>query len=158
VFAGDYSSAAQMIPTTLTNVTITNNSATGPGAITGGLQQVAGTITGSLVAGNTDPGGNAPDCYGGPTSGGGNLIGDIGAIETCSFTGPNDLVGAHGSPIVPNVGTLVDNGGPTRTIALNPGSPAINRGGTCPDTDQRGFFRPPAAPCDAGAFEVGAPS
>src|SRR5262249_7194019 len=71
---------------------------------------------------------------------------------------PNDLVGAHGSPIVPNVGTLVDNGGPTRTIALNPGSPAINRGGTCPDTDQRGFFRPPAAPCDAGAFEVGAPS
>ena len=48
------------------------------------------------------------------------------------------------------------NGGLTRTHAPNPGSPAINRGGTCPATDQTGLFRYIAAPCDAGSVEIGA--
>jgi predicted outer membrane repeat protein len=63
---------------------------------------------------------------------------------------------------------LEDNGGPTPTIALLPGSPAINAIaiGDCVDqdnqpvkTDQRGFGRPdPADPghCDIGAYEFGA--
>jgi hypothetical protein len=55
---------------------------------------------------------------------------------------------------------LADNGGPTKTHALFPGSSAIDAGGDgCPDTDQRGVSRPqdgnddgvPA--CDAGAYE-----
>ena len=65
---------------------------------------------------------------------------------------------------------LSDNGGPTSTIALLPGSPAIDQGkrdavpGLGSDTDQRGFPRPsdhlliPDAPggdgSDVGAFEV----
>jgi len=63
---------------------------------------------------------------------------------------------------------LENNGGPTPTIALLPGSPAINAIaiGDCVDqnnqrvtTDQRGFGRPaPADPshCDTGAYEFGA--
>jgi hypothetical protein len=85
------------------------------------------------------------------------VLGSSGTLEDeCGFGPPADLIGTVAEPVNPNLGTLVDNGGPTRTQAPNPGSPAIDRGGTCPETDQRGFFRAPAAPCDAGAVEVGA--
>lgn len=49
---------------------------------------------------------------------------------------------------------LADNGGATHTMALAPGSPAIDAGvGECPTTDQRGTPRPQGAGCDIGAFE-----
>lgn len=157
IFAGDSGNNAL---TTLTNVTITGNQALSPGgSITGGLQIVRGTMTGNIIAGNTDPVNLFPDCdqLGTVTSGGGNLIGDPGELSSnCNFAAPNDLVGTHAAPINPNLGTLVDNGGLTKTQVPNSGSPAINRGGTCPATDQRGFLRGPVAPCDAGAVEVGA--
>jgi len=44
-----------------------------------------------------------------------------------------------------------DNGGFTRTLALPPGSPAIDAASGCPATDQRGY--PRGAVCDIGAFE-----
>nr|WP_298146845.1 CSLREA domain-containing protein [uncultured Pseudomonas sp.] len=57
-----------------------------------------------------------------------------------------------------------DNGGPTKTYALLPGSPALDAGiGDCHDHDQRGFPRPVdgdgdgVAICDLGAFELGTP-
>jgi LPXTG-site transpeptidase (sortase) family protein len=52
---------------------------------------------------------------------------------------------------------LQDNGGPTETLALQAGSPAINTGDgwLCTATDQRGVARAPYAPCDIGAFESG---
>ena len=44
-------------------------------------------------------------------------------------------------------------GGPTNTLQLLPGSPAIGQGDPAgPPTDQRGVFRSPAAP-SIGAFE-----
>ncbi len=50
---------------------------------------------------------------------------------------------------------LADNGGPTPTHALLPGSSALDAAGGCGlATDQRGFFRDAA--CDSGAFEFGA--
>ncbi len=157
VFAGDNGNHPVA---KLTNVTITDNHAFNPGgSVTGGLQIAAGTMKGVLIAGNTDPFGLFPDCddVGSVTSGGGNLLGDPGSIPACNFLSePNDLVGTHAAPINPNLGNLLDNGGPTRTRVPNPGSPAINRGGSCPATDQRGLLRAPAAPCDAGAVEVGA--
>jgi hypothetical protein len=164
VFAGD---GGHPVPATLSFNTITANQALNPGgSLTGGIEMFSGTMTGNIVAGNTDPFDASPDCYGFPTSGGRNVIGDPGDTEGCDFTGlnagPNDLVGMDvdnvndGATVNANLGALVNNGGPTPTRALNPGSPAINRGGTCPATDQRGFFRAPAAPCDSGAFEVGA--
>ncbi len=55
----------------------------------------------------------------------------------------------------PKLGPLADNGGPTLTMALLPGSPAIDAGNTslAPATDQRGFPRPTGLAADIGAFE-----
>src|ERR1035441_1277498 len=57
----------------------------------------------------------------------------------------------------PKLGPLADNGGPTLTMALLPGSPAIDAGNTslAPATDQRGFPRPAGLAADLGAFEYG---
>jgi predicted outer membrane repeat protein len=69
-----------------------------------------------------------------------------------------------------DLGSLAENGGPTETVALGAGSPAIGmipepasvtlNGASvalCPVTDQRGYSRPGAgaSSCDAGAFETG---
>ena len=53
----------------------------------------------------------------------------------------------------PGLGSLSENGGPTSTQALGPGSPAINAGdgSKCPVDDQRHFVRPPGR-CDIGAL------
>jgi hypothetical protein len=60
----------------------------------------------------------------------------------------------------PMLGTLASNGGPTMTLALNPGSAAIDTAaGACPASDQRGVARPRdgagngSAICDVGAYE-----
>ena len=53
------------------------------------------------------------------------------------------------------LGPLSDNGGPTQTFALLPGSPAINAGddATARARDQRGYVRNGTS--DIGAYEVG---
>jgi hypothetical protein len=53
------------------------------------------------------------------------------------------------------LGQLADNGGPVPTIALLPGSPALNAGNaaTCASVDARGTPRPQGADCDLGAYE-----
>jgi hypothetical protein len=60
----------------------------------------------------------------------------------------------------PMLGSLADNGGPTMTHALLPGSPAIDAAdpAMCPSADQRGAPRvdgdgDSVAACDIGAFE-----
>ena len=55
----------------------------------------------------------------------------------------------------PLLAPLADNGGPTQTMALLTGSPAIDQGNplTCPAVDQRGYLR--SGPCDIGAYEAG---
>jgi hypothetical protein len=54
------------------------------------------------------------------------------------------------------LGPLADNGGPTKTMALLPGSPPIDAGVAAPDvtTVQRGIPRPQGRAPDIGAFEV----
>jgi hypothetical protein len=58
----------------------------------------------------------------------------------------------------PMLGPLADNGGPTQTIALQPGSPAIDSGDNtdAPEFDQRGpgFPRIVNGAIDIGSFEV----
>lgn len=61
----------------------------------------------------------------------------------------------------PLLDALADNGGPTQTMALLPGSPAIDAGDdvTCADApvdglDQRGVARPQGPHCDIGAYEA----
>src|SRR5262249_51643875 len=84
-----------------------------------------------------------------------NLIGNGSRGSGYAAT---DLVGTAASPIEPKLGPLQDNGGPTWTMALLPGSPAIDAGDNsdAPDYDQRspGFFRIVGGTIDIGAFEV----
>ena len=75
-----------------------------------------------------------------------------------------DQVGKVESPIDAKLSPLQDNGGPTPTIALLPGSPALGTG-ACSDAngdplpvDQRGYPRPQVTGCDIGAFENQAPT
>ena len=132
----------------IVNVTVSDNMATEEG---GGLfrDEAFGAIefVNSIVAGNWAPVG--PDCSWNVLSGGHSVLGD----ETgCGYVqGVNDLVGVD-----PMLGPLRDNGGPTFTHALLPGSPAIDAadGSAAPSTDQRGVIRPQAEACDIGAFEV----
>ena len=99
---------------------------------------------------NTIVANSAPDddCAGNlVTSNGSNIDSD----GTCSLVAAGDLPNTN-----PQLGPLADNGGPTQTLALLAGSPAIDAGsGDCPPpaTDQRGVTRPQGAACDIGAYE-----
>ncbi|NLM72391.1 MAG: hypothetical protein GX181_10605 [Synergistaceae bacterium] len=55
----------------------------------------------------------------------------------------------------PKLGELADNIGPTKTMALLAGSPAIDAGTSegAPATDQRGVKRPQGSGIDIGAYE-----
>jgi hypothetical protein len=92
-----------------------------------------------------------PDCDGTGVSDGFNLIGNPAG---CTIPPqPTDQNSA-----TPKLGGLTNNGGPTQTIALLTGSPALNKvpKSTCQaivKKDQRGVARPQGAKCDEGAFE-----
>jgi CSLREA domain-containing protein len=136
----------------LTATTVTANEA---GASAGGLFRSAGsaTLRSTILAGNSAPTG--PDCLNGLSSNGGNLVQQSGG---CTFAPqPGDLAGVD-----PQLGPLADNGGPSRTHALAPTSPAVDVLGPalCEPQDQRGVSRPIAQTpetvlCDIGAFELG---
>ncbi|MGH2684876.1 MAG: choice-of-anchor Q domain-containing protein [Actinomycetota bacterium] len=140
---------------TLNNVTLTGNTAdadnAGDPGDGGGIYRGSGSLTirNSIIAGNADLSGQAPDCGQDSgdafTSGGHNLIGNT---TGCTFTpGSGDLLNVD-----PHLGPLSDNGGFTQTHALLPSSPAIDAAG--PDaapTDQRGAPRPDP---DIGAYEL----
>jgi hypothetical protein len=136
-------------PTFLNNVTIADNIAgdQGGGLINDGRVQ----FSNSIIAGNTATN-SGPDCFdnnaGNMSSGGPNLIQDQ---TDCVFSGPAALSGD------PLLGSLANNGGPTQTLALLAGSPALDTGddATCESADQRGTVRPQGTNCDLGAFEAG---
>ena len=106
-----------------------------------------------------------PDVAGGFTSQNFNLISN-GDDSNGFVNGTNaDQVGSAAMPIDPLLGSLQMNGGPTPTLALLPGSPAIDQGKSFGmRIDQRGRNRPynnPHIPnasggngCDIGAYEV----
>jgi hypothetical protein len=135
---------------TLTNATISANTAEGePSASGGGDAYLGGANTkveNTLVSGGVSSAGKE-NCTGVPTSLGHNLD----SLDQCNFHAAGDLIRTD-----PLLGSLQDNGGPTRTLALSAGSPAIDAGGNegCPTTDQRGVRRPQGSACDIGAFEV----
>jgi CSLREA domain-containing protein len=154
----------------VTNSTISgNNSGGGSG---GGLDNEVGTVNvkSSIIALNTTTG-TGPDVMGNFVSAGFNLIGKRDG--SAGFTEATDQTGTIAAPLNPMLDPagLQNNGGPTKTIALLFGSPAIDRGtsngltGTL-TTDQRGAgfprtFNDPAIPnanggdgTDIGAFEV----
>lgn len=130
--------------TTLTHVTVAFNRAAGIG---GGVNGDGGTITAgnSIIASNQAT--TSPNCDGVITDQGGNI--EFGA-SSC----PAGFLRAD-----PRLGPLANNGGPTQTIALQPGSAAIHHVRTCVlSRDQRGAARPVGSACDSGAYEVAPPS
>lgn len=141
----------------LSAVTIAHNQAGNSGAgvfIDGNLGNSPLNIITSLVADNTLLGGGNVNFLGSyvMTSFGFNLDTD----GSCAFAAPGDQ-----SVVPANIGPLQNNGGPTPTHELLPGSLAIDHG-ACFDlagnpilTDQRGVPRTGA--CDVGAFEAPGP-
>jgi CSLREA domain-containing protein len=127
----------------LTNSTLTGNSA---GRSGNGIfkRNAKATFTNTIVFNN---GTATLTCNGAVKSLGNNITDDT----SCGFTEPTDLVVADAM-----LGPLQDNGGPTETHDLLPGSPAIDAGSVdCPPpaTDQRGVARPQGTACDIGAVE-----
>ncbi|HEY3027401.1 MAG TPA: right-handed parallel beta-helix repeat-containing protein [Pyrinomonadaceae bacterium] len=160
---------------TITNSTVTGNTAGsggGGGIYNGGSGIYNGgtlNVRSSIIAKNTATTG--PDVSGALTSQDFNLIGNR-KDATISPLQLSDRIGTPASPVDPLFETdasgkplLKDNGGPTKTIALLAGSPAINSGDSSgSSTDQRGFTRPVGQPglwsgdgSDKGAFEVQLP-
>lgn len=143
---------------TLVNSTVTGNQA----SLGGGFKDVHGNgantfrMTNSILAGNSAH--NGPDCDGPLRSLGYTLVGQL-TLHCFYVAATGDLVAIN-----PQLGPLQDNGGPTLTHALLPGSPAIDAAGSagCPPIDQRGGSRPldgngsGSAECDMGAYEYGA--
>ena len=163
----------------ITNNTISGNKGTGIGSFRNVIRVTNSTIFGNqgvgisnsestiqlkntIVAGNSE--GIYPDIYGynSVTDLGNNLIGTGAAFNAGfpdnSFTnGVNgSIVGTLANPIDPLLGPLANNGGPTQTHALLPGSPAIDAANpnSFPSTDQRGVPRPQGAGPDIGAYEL----
>lgn len=160
----DYSTQALMGKAKLNGVTIAGNVASsGTGAGGGGVASkrlATLKIANSIIAGNRDAGSQAPDCRGSLLSAGYNLIQNAGG---CKIKGTQTGIITGKDP---KLGPLADNGGSTQTMALLPGSPAIDAGnpakpgsggGACEVTDQRGRPRGAngagKAVCDLGAFE-----
>jgi len=135
---------------TISNSTISGNRASAGGGIS---NSGTATLQNSILLNSTFFGG---DCNGSITSDGYNLSGD----NSCNLSGPGD----HNNTD-PLLGFLQNNGGPTDTMALLNGSPAIDSGNPsgCTDghghllkTDQRGMPRPDkedSGSCDRGAYE-----
>jgi predicted outer membrane repeat protein len=140
----------------LDNSTLSGNAA-GASSIGGGLfneddDGATLTVANTIIARNSAPDG--PDVFGTLSSRGynviGNLQGNTGAIW-------NDLTNVD-----PLLGPLQDNGGPTATMALLPGSVAIDHGDPAFDpnafvppmtTDQRSSLRVDGGRLDIGAYE-----
>jgi hypothetical protein len=174
---------------TLDRATLTGNTASGDGTpkggaiLAGGFTGSALTVTSSTITGNTaplyanvqigtantfikntivsNPLGGGTNCN---TTNSGSQGFNIDDGMSCGFTQPGDEPGTD--PMLDP--TLAGNGGPTQTLALLTGSPAIDRGLSSGETvDQRGLSRPsdfasiPNAAggdgTDVGAFEVQAP-
>lgn len=125
------------------NATVTNSTISGNRAfVGGGVRVFYGTLTleRSIVSGNS-----AYDSYSGPEIelyyGNGtvnidqySLVGHDGVLGTRFFT-PSGSNTVPSQPLAAILAPLADNGGPTLTHALVPGSPAINAAPSDPATD-----------------------
>jgi hypothetical protein len=155
--------SASALPITLTNVTLTANRSdtSGTGRAGGGLVADMAVLHNTLIAGNfRGASGTTLDDVSSNLDPGGdnNLIGDGTGMTGLVDGVHGNQVGTADNPIDPMLGPLQDNGGPTLTHALLPGSPAIDAGNNAyaTDFDQRGpgFSRIVDGIIDIGAFEV----
>jgi hypothetical protein len=155
--AGGYGGGVSGTSVAVTSSTIAYNSAATGGGIKGNSS--FSTIRDTIVAKNTAST-SGPDLSGPFNSQGYNLIGNTAGTSISGST-TEDIINVD-----PLLDVLQDNGGPTPTIALLPGSPAIDQGASFGVifSDQRGVNRPLDFPnianavggngSDIGAFEA----
>ena len=129
---------------TVTNSTFWHNTASFGGSLDndGGTLDVQATIVADSTSGSIVPTPNPPTSATTSTT-----------TARCGFTGGTGDLSDTPSGLDPS--GLQANGGPTKTIALEPGSAAIDAvadGSLCPATDQRGSNR--GVPCDIGAYDT----
>jgi hypothetical protein len=141
---------------TLSQTTLSGNSSTSAAGGGGIFNHSGFTSLESTIVANSPSGG---DCAGTMTSNGHNLADD----NSCGLTAQGDQPGTE-----PLLRALDDYGGPTKTFALRPSSPAVDAGfADGITTDQRGRSRIvnyPGVPMaiggdnsDIGAFELQRP-
>ena len=162
---------------TLINSTLTGN--------TGGIYSYFGTttVTNCTVADNTSSGsGGGVYSHGGTINLNNSIVADNGGSSQCARFNSSPIINAQNSLIGDNLtcvnGTnvnnltgdpmlsaLADNGGPTQTMALQPGSSAINAGGNALAVDKdgnplmydqrgSGYDRIAVSNVDMGAYEL----
>jgi hypothetical protein len=144
--------------TTLTNCTLSLNAA----ALGGGIYVKSPGIlnlTNTIVAGNTARSSVGPDIFGAVATADHNLVGDATGSSGIVNGVNGNIVGGNGNPVIDaRLGPLQNNGGPTQTMALLAGSPAIGHADNskAPAKDQRGLPRIDEAGelTDIGAFEL----
>lgn len=164
IYAGIYTYGADF-----THATISNNSAHSGGGLFAD-SRVELTLDHSIVAGNSASHAG-PDVrrYAGAISLNYTLVGDNSGTSLLpapvgSPDANGNLIGTATVPINPQLAPLANNGGPTMTHALLPGSPARDAGdptalaaiADVPQFDQRGapFTRVAGGRIDMGAFET----
>jgi hypothetical protein len=142
---------------TLLNSTVANNQTAGAGGgLWVGATRTQVRLANTIVAGNTAA--TAGPDVSGPflSTSAYNLIGDGSGASGLTDGVNGNQVGTAASPLDPRLGPLQDNGGPTWTMALLPGSPALNAGD--PDqlgvADQRGVVR--SGGVNIGAYQASA--
>ncbi len=133
----------------VSNSTIAGNATMNPNTNGGGLDNLSGGVAmifDTIVATNTATG-SGPDVSGVVTSSGHNLIGNS--------SGGSGFVASDLLNLNPLLAALGNYGGPTASMTLLPGSPAIDAGDNtnAPATDQRGFSRIVNHTIDIGADE-----
>jgi hypothetical protein len=137
----------------LFNCTISGNSAHENG---GGIDSSEASVTlGNTIVAKNTASGAGPDATGIVNSLGNNLV---GATDGSTGWVGSDLTGTSAQPLNPLLAPLWNYGGPTQTMALLPGSLAINSGNnslipTGIIKDQRGLPRVVGNVVDIGAFE-----
>lgn len=135
-------------PTLLRNVTLNGNVAPSSASIYNVRTTV--TLANSILASPSGSGNCGAEGTATPfTSSGYNVSSD----GSCALAGAGDQ-----SSVDPLLGALADNEQGMLTHLPQAGSPAIDLipQANCPDHDQRGYARPAGGACDAGALEVGA--
>lgn len=154
----------------LANSTVSGNSADNGGGIRNSGLLTLVNVTISRNTAQADMGGGLLNMGMGTLNYSNTIIADSPNGDDCRSEGLiatriQNLVesGVCGQDIMadPRLAPLQDNGGPTWTQALLPGSPAVDSAdaGVCTappidNLDQRGRARPQGSACDLGAFEV----
>ena len=131
----------------------TRGSCFGTTGTTGPAGLTAGTGAAADSSGNI----RSVNCLFASGSGGSNFFGSVVDLgnNLSSDASPPWTTGTSRNNLNPGIGVLQNNGGPTLSIPLNAGSPAINAGAMIPGVivDQRGYLRQFGSAPDIGAYE-----